>query len=187
MSRFVCVCVFGLFEFSRFSNTLLAYVWHGNFIKCAQRAHSVKCIVYTIHYAHDINTSEGKLFLDVPRTWKQLRYIASTAIAATIRNTHTHTLSRTGVWQFLSFSVYSLVTTRSEMSIFWWLEFGWLWKKSNRNWNVRVPSKVKPFRAKHALVMAQFHSLSLSLCLCVYVCMFVCLCECESFEFISCK
>lgn len=49
-------------------------------LNVAQRAHSVKYLLFTMRTI--LTQAKEKLFLDVLRTWKQLRYIAATAMAA---------------------------------------------------------------------------------------------------------
>lgn len=132
------ICVFGSVEtrFLAFQTYCLhvCLVWKFH-LMCSAGWLTVLSAHYTQHYAHNINTSEGKLFLDVPRTWKQPKIHSGDGDPSGNSHYRKHTLTFTGVWHFLSFSFSfdSLVTTRSEMSIFWGFEFISMWKKTNEN------------------------------------------------------
>lgn len=130
-------------SFFRFSHTHCLHMFGMEIlIKCAQHAHTVfsSLKAVTIHYAHTVNTSEGKLFLEVLRTWKQLRY-KSMAAAATKITTHTQ--------EFDSFSFVFILVWCAEQKVKYLYFDDWslhvtVEKKTNRIWNEWVPLKSKP-------------------------------------------
>lgn len=159
------ICAFGFILLHFYYSYFFALQTHIAFIcsawkfslNCAQHAYTVFSSLrawIAAHYTHDANTSrrKTKLFLDVLRTWKQLRFESGCG------GTNNRKLKHTRTHKFDSF-VFILV---------WWAEqtvkclYFDEWssfhceqkktlKKTNRSWNEWVPLKVKQFQAVRRL------------------------------------